>query len=156
MNLFFKEYRMYQEEVLVNCHDKDRDIRFDIERKIRAINQFAYSRTLTDFKHYVDKNSITFDSLTMNVSHSWHYEKDCGFSPASFYLYNKEKVRVLFVYFDCDQNPDFREAEEDSDFYYNKAKETHHGCGYGYRSITYFDKDLSNWKIRRIFINSEE
>lgn len=157
MNLFFQEYRIYEEEILVNCHDSDRNIRFDIQRKIKAINQFAYSRTLTDFKRYADKNSITFDSLTMNVSHSWHYEEDCGFSPASFYLHSKGEIRIFTVYFDCDQNPDIRELEkEDVDFYYNLQKELHHGCGYGYRSITYFDKNLSNWEIRRIFINSEE
>lgn len=157
MNLFFQEYRIYEEEILVNCHDRDRNIRFDIQRKIKAINQFAYSRTLTDFKRYADKNSITFDSLIMNVGHSWYYEKDCGFSPASFYLHSKGEIRIFMVHFDCDQNPDIRELEkEDVDFYYKLLKELHHGCGYGFSSITYFDKNLSNWEIRRIFINSEE
>ena len=155
IDMFFHAYRNYQESDLQNCPDSDRDIGFDIERKVRAINEFPYSKTIIELIRYLAEHGIEYDSLTMDNSHRWQYEEEFNFAPVCLYVYTHDKVRLLIGYFDPDYNPTFEEYS-DVHFLYEKVQHLHNGCGYGFSTITHFDKDLAKWQIRKIIINPDE
>jgi hypothetical protein len=156
IDIFFQEYRTYQEDVLSTCHDKDRSVSFDIERKIRAIHQFPFGVTLSELKIFLETNPIEYDSLIMDNSHSWHNEEGLDYAPVSFYLYTKEGIRMLVVSFDANQKPTIKEHKEDVIEFYENAKNLQNGCGYGFNTFTAFNNDLLSWKIKRIVINPSE
>jgi hypothetical protein len=156
IDIFFQEYRTYQEDVLSTCHDKDRSVSFDIERKIRAIHQFPFKVILSELKIFLETNPIEYDSLIMDNSHSWHNEEEFNFAPVSFYLHTKEGIKMLVVLFDADQKPTIKEHEEDVIEFYENAKNLQNGCGYGFNTFTVFNSNLSSWEIKRIVINPDE
>lgn len=156
IDIFFQEYRNYQENELGKCHDEERSVSYDIERKVRAINQFSFETTLSELKSFLVSNPIEYDSLIMDNSHSWQNEEEFNFAPVSFYLQTKGEIRMLVAYFDADQKPTIREHKEDVKEFYENAENLQNGCGYGFTTLTVFDKDLSSWKIKRIVINPNE
>jgi hypothetical protein len=156
IDIFFREYRNYEEYDLGECFDKDRSIRFDIERKLKAINQFHLESTIIELEMYLDSSEIKFDSLIMLNSHSWHYEEEYNFAPVSFYLYSKGQIRMMVAYFDDDQKPTIEEQEENVKEFYKNVENLKNGCGYGFNTLTVFNEDLSNWEIKRIVINPDE
>jgi hypothetical protein len=155
INFFFREYRSYEENDLINCYEKDRSVSFDIERKVRAMNQFSFEATLSELRRYLASNSIEFDSLTMNNSHSWYNEREFHFAPVSFFLHTKGEIRLLIAFFDADQIPTIKEDKEDVAEFYKYVETLQNGCAYGYRTFTVFNSDLSSWKIKRIVINPD-
>ena len=53
--IFFRTYRIYKENDLLSCKDGDRDVRFDIERKINAINDIPIGNVIYSLKQYIKK-----------------------------------------------------------------------------------------------------
>jgi hypothetical protein len=157
IDIFFREYRIYQESHLGQCYDKDRSISYDIERKIRAINQFSFEANVSALKRFLASNPIDFDSLIMLNDHSVYNEEDFIFlAPVSFYLFSKDKIRMLIARLNDDEKPIIKEVKEHVIQCYSSVQKLQNDCGYGYTTITAFDKNLSKWAIKRIFINPVE
>ncbi len=160
IDIFFREYRDYQEIDLKKCYDNNRNIAFDIERKIRAINEFPFEKTLKELRCFLTVNSIQYDSLIMVNYHSWYNEGDHGLAPVTFFLFHKGEIKLFFLEFDNDQNPRINEKENGYAKYgnveYENVNKLQNGCGYGFATITYFDRGLSNCMIKRIVINPDE
>ena len=156
-NIFFHEYRYYRDTLLIDCHDNNRDIAFDIERKIKVIDQLPLGLVLKGMKELIVKKSIEYDSLIMIINHSPLYEGEFNFTPVSFFIFNKdERNHRLVSFFDADLQPYFKEYKEEFSTYYESINALQNGCGYGFITMTRFGKDLKEWEIKRMIINVDE
>ena len=63
---------------------------------------------------------------------------------------------MLIAHFDADQKPAIKEYKESVNELFEHLQNLQNGCGYGFTTLTYFDKGLSNWEIKRIVINPNE
>lgn len=154
---FFLDYRYYRDTLLVNCYDYDRDIAFDIERKIRVVNRLPLNLVLISLKDFIQKKSIEYDSLVMVYFHSPMYEEEFNYTPVSFGVFHKgEEKQCIVFFFDADLRPYYKLCKHRFFTIFENIKNFQNGCGYGFVTITQFSKDFRKWNIKNIIINPDE
>jgi hypothetical protein len=151
---FFLDYRKYQEKILPDCAEPNRDISFDIERKMRGLGETPFAAVTFTVKKYIKINNFKFDSIVMINIHDPLFEGEFTFPPVYFYIIKNDLIQELVVNVDDDKKCSILKPLKKVD-QINILGNVSPGCGYGYVSYTKFDQKWA-YHIQNIIINPDE
>lgn len=144
LDMFFIEYREYKVSALLNCSDADRDIAYDIERKIRAVSKVKIKNQLDFIDNYLAARDLKYDSLLIEHIHSPIYESEYSTTPVYFSIFVKGEKLDFEGY--LPPNEIVTELPEVG------VEELGSGCGYGFLSSSIFYSS-HKFYIKKIVIN---
>lgn len=155
VDAFFIKYRKFQKETLPACHDNNRDIAFDIERKIRSIQSIPYAGAFRALWGVLGKEKRTVDTIVMCNIHSPLFEPEFSYPPIYFCLKMSDKTQKnIIVDIDSEMKCSAHLLPESSTLDWVNFPQKD-GCGYGYVFFVTFNKKMQIVKTDFI-INPDE